>query len=548
MSRNQSRNRKSSHCRKHGFSRDPLPWMRWVALVCLVTLMISVTGPPGYGQEFEGQTENPTGVVATNRMNRPEDSGDLFLLPGKTTKKPAPKEPEKLKPTQAVIPQREKSFSIDLGTAFRLAEIENPEIGIARQAIQEAVANQQRADVLLLPTIRAGANYRNHQGILQSTFGLMRSVNLSSLYAGGGAGPVGAGTVPIPMIQIFSPLADAFLEPLVARRQVSVQTAQAQATTNQTLLQVARTFLELIAAEAELAVNRSSERDMIELVELTKQFARAGLGRESDGNRAEADFLLLQIDIQASEEQVVVAGARLAEVLNLDPNIRLQTPVETIGVLTLVTPPFNQEDLIRAGQTARPEIAAANARIATAETRVKQEKVRPWLPTLSLSVSDGTFGGGTNRTDLVPINPSFGRFSNRTDVDLVAFWTVQNLGVGNDALRKERQATKDQAGQELRQTLYQVRREVIEAILETEASRKRIEIARLQIQSAEKGYQADLRRIRGGQGLPIELLNSMDRLVLARRVLVRALLAYNLSQFQLFVALGGKPLVPDSSN
>ena len=55
-------------------------------------------------------------------------------------------------------------------------------------------------------------------------------------------------------------------------------------------------------------------------------------------------------------------------------------------------------------------------------------------------LSAGTFGGGTDRRDLVMDHPSFGRFSGRADLDLIAYWNVQNLGAGNVARVKGREA------------------------------------------------------------------------------------------------------------
>ena len=46
-----------------------------------------------------------------------------------------------------------------------------------------------------------------------------------------------------------------------------------------------------------------------------------------------------------------------------------------------------------------------------------------------------------------------------------------------------------------------------------------------------------------GQGLPIELLDSLQRLVAARQAIVAAVIGYDEAQFQLFVALGQPPTV-----
>jgi hypothetical protein len=65
----------------------------------------------------------------------------------------------------------------------------------------------------------------------------------------------------------------------------------------------------------------------------------------------------------------------------------------------------------------------------------------------------------------------------------------------------------------------------------------------LQLQTAEAGFAADLRRIRGGEGLPIEILNSVNRLVSARLNVIESFLEYNQSQFALFVAVGRPPIL-----
>ena len=43
----------------------------------------------------------------------------------------------------------------------------------------------------------------------------------------------------------------------------------------------------------------------------------------------------------------------------------------------------------------RPEIAARGADVVLYETRLRQERVRPLVPTLAVGFSAGDFGGGT---------------------------------------------------------------------------------------------------------------------------------------------------------
>jgi outer membrane protein TolC len=84
----------------------------------------------------------------------------------------------------------------------------------------------------------------------------------------------------------------------------------------------------------------------------------------------------------------------------------------------------------------------------------------------------------------------------------------------------------------------QVAREVVEARARVLARRRRIEIAKAGIESAKASYDRNFERIRGGQGLPIEVLQAIQALDATQRDLVDATVDYNVAQFQLQRALG----------
>jgi hypothetical protein len=110
--------------------------------------------------------------------------------------------------------------SVDFFAALQLAEAQNPNIGLSRQAIQEALAQQLQARSMMLPSVRAGGNYRSHQGVLQTSSGKMVDVDSSSLYLGNGALAEAAGTTVIPGVQVFGHVGDGIFEPLAARQLV----------------------------------------------------------------------------------------------------------------------------------------------------------------------------------------------------------------------------------------------------------------------------------------------------------------------------------------
>lgn len=494
----------------------------FLGLAATVSLSLADSAPPsepGKKNDIRPEERKPEKIPPPRVLGEENDPADLSRAPD-------------------AVPPYCDLHVIDLDTALRLAEAENPTIGIARVAIQAALADQLRARAMMLPNLRAGFNYHLHNGVLQNSFGEMRRVNTRSFYLGGGSRTLAAETVAFPAVQIYGHLGDAIFEPLAARRLVSESRARSVAVANDMLLQVAVRYLELVRAEAQRNALIASEADMHEVVRITAAYARAKQGRPADAHRAQSEALLLHAERQTREEAAAVAASELARLLNLDPSVRLSSPAGAIGIVQLVDPQVPIKVLIQQALAARPEIAAQMAEIERRNIRVRQERARPWFPTLSVGYSAGTFGGSTNRTDLVPVNQGFGA---RTDFDVVAYWTLQNAGVGNLALQKQRRAERGEAVIEQTRIMNQVGREVAEAYALSEGHYRKLQIAQRRLKTAERGYEEDLARIKGAAGIPIEVLNSVRLLTRARLNLVDETFAYDMAQFRLFVALGQPP-------
>jgi outer membrane protein TolC len=450
-----------------------------------------------------------------------------------------------------VVPPGVSDWPVDLETAWALAGVSNPTIGLAREAINASLARLLEADSLLLPSLNAGMDFHLHRGNLQGSAGLIRDVNEESLYAGGGVGAVGAGTVGVPMVRLCAHLGDAYFEPVAARQEVANRQFTARATENQVLLDVTVAYFELVGAEVRLEAVRLSQRDLGEVVRLTTNFARTGRGRQADADRARARAGLLRGVRERVEEEVAVASTRLARLLSLDPAVRLKTPGGPLPLVQLAELDAPLEQLVEIAVANRPEVAARAAQVAEAQTRVRQEIVRPLVPLLSVGYSAGVFGGGSNLVaggllqpgGAVVRGPRFDRFDGRQDFDVFAVWTFQNAGLGNLALTRRRRAEVGEAIAAQTGTVDRVAREVAEARARALAARQEINFARAQVRTAQAAYEEDLRRTRGGQGRPIELLDSVRLLTEARQDLVRAVIAYDEAQFALFVALGQPPFL-----
>jgi outer membrane protein TolC len=441
------------------------------------------------------------------------------------------------------IPRPATSYPIDLSTALALAGADNPTIALAQEAVATRQAERLQADALLLPTLHAGADYDGHTGNLENTRGLIRPIDRQSVYVGAGAGAVGTSTVPVPGVRVVAQLADAIYEPRVARQRIAAADFDARATRNLVLGDVAFAYFEMLGAEAALAAIRRSETELQEIVQQTAAFARTGQGRESDAHRAATTALLLRSDAQRGEEDVAVASARLARLLSFDPSTRLQSVGQALQTIELVSNSSSLESLVQIATASRPEIAARSADVMTNETRLSEERVRPFVPFLSAGYSAGGFGGGS---DSAP--SQLGPLKARGDFDAVAVWTLANFGLGNIAVQKQRRAEVGMAEAERLRVIDLVRREVAEAQADAIGRRQVVDAAGRQLRAAEEGFRLDLTRSKNLEGRPIEVINSASLLLAARLELIRSIVGFNQAQFRLYVALGQPPSISTPPN
>jgi outer membrane protein TolC len=521
-------------------SADPIPDLASHPPVTLYPGLSSRAVPPAVlRDDARADPSRHAAVLPDTTAGRVRAAGAVEA-PGATSSPPKPG-PDPVGPPAASGPEE----TIDLGVALRLAGVDNPTINLAREQVREALATQLAARSLLLPSVNVGGNYHNHQGALQASPGFIRTVNSQSLYLGFGARTLAAESVAFPGVRLFAHLGDAVYEPLAARQRVAARRSDAQAVHNDVLLRVAAAYLELVGAEARLAVLRQGEADVSEVTRLTRVYAEKGQGRQGDADRAASHADLVRREIHRAGEDVAVASAELGRLLSLDPSVRLRTPGGAVLPFRLVPETSEPEPLVAEALRTRPEVFARSAEVQEAQARVRQERVRPWVPLVSVGYSGGLFGGGSNLVD-----PSFGPLKGRSDFDAFAVWNVQNLGLGNVAQVRRTGAVVGQAVAAYDLAGNQVRREVVEALADARAAARQIETARTSLVIAEEGFGLEMRRVvQGGPGFgrPIEILDSFQQLLDARQELVRAVVGFDVAQFRLFVAVGSNPLAGASA-
>jgi outer membrane protein TolC len=407
---------------------------------------------------------------------------------------------------------------------------QSPQIAFAAARYREAYARYEAARVLWLPSIRAGLNYHHHDGNLQDVGGRIVDPNRSSLQAGLGVGAVGAGSTPTPGVVMQFHMSDAVFQPPIAAYVASAHRAGMRTATNDTLLAAALAYLELLRAHQDLQIREETHDNVQELADVTQAYAETGQGLRSDADRVLTELVRRTNEVSRAQEATDVAAARLAEVLSTDPTVPIVPEEPTIVPVDLVAHDMPLGELVATGLSNRPELAEAQYLVCEAVHRYRRERYAPLLPSVLLGVSQTDFGGG--------LGSDLSDFDKRFDYDAMAFWELRNFGVGESARRDETRAVYDRARARQAQLLDRVAREVVEAHAQVAARKSQIATAQSGIEAATNSYTRNLDRIKQGQGLPIEALQSIQALDDARREYLRAVVDYNAAQFTLLRALG----------
>lgn len=491
-------------------------------------------------------SSDPTAGLATWREEaalhssqsgrRPRGNDDFSRLPPASLARPdlaEPEPPPQMSP-DAVAPNAGLAAppirEMDLTTALTIADGQSTRIGLAAARYREAYARLSASRVLWLPSLRAGASYNHHDGRLQNIEGDVFDVSRSALNGGLGANAVAAGSPAVPGVLANFHTADAIFQPRIAEYAASARYAATRAETNDALLDVAVAYLNLLRAVQQLRIAEATRDRAQQLAELTASFAQTGAGTQADADRARTELALRQNEVARAEEASIVASARLAELLHLDPSQPIVPLEPSIVPIELAQPDAPLNELLAAGLSNRPELAEARYLVCEAVQRYQRERYAPFVPSVLLGISHTGFGGGTGS--------ELNDFGDRFDLDAVAWWEIRNLGLGERAQRSIAATRQQQASWQHVQTMDRVAREVIEAHAQVTSRRRQIAVAESSITAAADSYRRNVERIREGQGLPIEALQSLQALDAANREYLRAVIDYNEAQFRLQRALG----------
>jgi outer membrane protein TolC len=424
---------------------------------------------------------------------------------------------------------------INLPTALQLAGSAPIDIAVASERIRVAAAQLDRADVLWLPTVFLGVDYYRHDGQIQETTGPVFGVSRSSFMAGAGPSAVFA-------------ITDALFEPLAARQVLRARQADLQTAANDSLLAVAEAYFTVQQARGELAGAEDAVKQADQLVRRADKLA-PGLVPPVEAIRARTEAARRRQARDAARERWRLASAELNRLLRLDPATLLQ-PLEPPHLrVTLLEGDFRVDDLIPVALTNRPELASQQALVQATLQKLREERLRPLIPSVLLrgsstpvtgTLAGGLYGGGPNS--------DMSNFGARSDFDVQVLWEFQNLLCGNRAKVRERRAENQVAVLELFRLQDRVAAEVVQAHAQVVSANTRAAEAERELKEAldsmEKNFEGLGQTKRpGGDVLilvirPAEVVAAVQALAQAYTDYYSAVADSNRAQFRLYRALG----------
>ncbi|QDV22431.1 TolC family protein [Aureliella helgolandensis] len=489
----------------------------------------------GIDPAVESLQSQPITHVSLASTVRPADA--ISVVPPLTSELPPVASTAYSPSDQVVVEERASQVGIghsaiqmNLPTALAMVGGQHPAVGFAQWRVQEAYAQLSQARVLWLPSLQAGFSFHRHDGNYQASDGRIVDIDRNSFQYGLGSGAVGAGTTPRPGLVAQFHLADAIFQPEIAQKMAWARGHASTAVTNTQLRNAAISYLQLLDAHQTERILDESRLRTAELAKLTGDFAAAGQGLQADADRVQTELLMVENRLLSARERIEVTSARLAQVLSLDggPTIIPQDP--TLLPLELVNLGAEKSQLIATGLANRPELKESQALVAAACEQYRRQQYAPFVPSVLLGFSSTGFGGG--------LANSLNNVDDRMDFDALMSWQVRNFGLGERAARREANAQVEQAKYEKIRAMDQVASEIATAYAEVLYRGQQIGLMQQAIGFAENSFERNLSRIRDGQGLPLEVLQSVRALEDARLAYLKALVDHNQSQFQLQWALG----------
>ncbi|HVX12143.1 MAG TPA: TolC family protein [Pirellulales bacterium] len=436
---------------------------------------------------------------------------------------------------------------------MRLADGRPLIIAAAQVSAWSAEAQLQKAKVLWIPSFMVAASYLRHDGPVDFNQGIdvPQGTGIFGQPAPGGFGkPMNQNLnwfiAGVSLYQVVA-TTDAIFQPLAARQMLDAKRWDIQTAKNDVLLEVARCYFNVHRFRGQYAGAIYTVKEGRKLLAAIDTLG-SDLVPEVEVDRARNLVAFLEQQSVRARENWRVASADLTQVLRLDSRAVCEPLEHDHLQITLLDPSRPLDELIPMGLRNRPELAAHQAEIKAAQVRIRQEKMRPLLPSVLLTGWQ-TPGGMVPQASIFGTGrgSKFDLWSFRDDVSAQVVWQLDSFGLGNMALVKKRRGEQSEAIAKLMQAQDTVAAEINQAQTQVQSTAARVVQAERSLHTGFVTYQKNFEGLGQTKRFAnvLELVYRPQEAVYALKMLHQAfneyfntVANYNTSQFLLFHALG----------
>jgi outer membrane protein TolC len=407
---------------------------------------------------------------------------------------------------------------IDLPTVLRLAHARNLDIQIARERLTEAQANREAAMWQAIPWVSLGVTYLNHKNLIQGVQGDVVEANKESYLAG-------------PTTYLQLDVGDTLYKSLVTHQLVRAAKYAVAAQTQDSVFAAVQSYFDLLKAQELTVIARESVDISQRYQSETHHAVEAGIAFRVDELRVQVQTERNNLSLLQAQQNERTAATLLAQVLHLDPAVRLVATNSDMTPLAIIRDFRSLGALIAQALIARPELGQTNALVESANYTKKGATIGPLLPTVGGHAFTGHLGGDS---DFAP-----SRSGGSQDYAVSLGWRIGPGGLF-DMPRIQAAGARFRGA---RLTAEKTRDDVIGQVVDAQtlvvSLRSQIDQAQLALQAAEETLKLSEERKEFAVGNVLETVQAEQDLTRARSDYANAVAEYNKAQYALTRAVGG---------
>ncbi len=418
-------------------------------------------------------------------------------------------------------------YPIDLPTTLRLAGAQNLDIQIAREHLNEALANRQSALERFFPWVAPGVTDHRRDGVAQAVpSGVISDAHFQS-YSPGAA------------LAAQMALGDAIYNSLAAKQLLKASDQGLETQRQDSTLSAALGYFDLAKAKALVEVVRQALATSQDYQQQLHVAVLAGIAFKGDELRVQSQTEHYEIALRQTLEQQRVAAANLAQLLHLDSRVELIPEETELLPLTLYETNSSLDRLVVQAMTSRPELKQSQAFISAARAGKNGAVYGPLIPSVGAQVFGGGLGGGP---DSGPSN-----LGAEGDYAVGVSWRIGPGGLfdsGRVNASKARLAAARLSDSRLKDIIIS---QVVASLARVQSLAGQIELAKHNLKTAGETLRLTRERKQFGVGVVLEDIQAQQDLNQARSDYVAALAEYNKAQYGLSRAAGNSPEAQSSN-